>query len=281
MSLKLQNQKPLVVLAILGLGLCGTSLVAQEKPAKPVLGKTAAAPTEQTAHDAADRLAQNLHKQLDVLEDQREGLRRQRQEISDRIVAICGLSPENVKPVMLDLERELFMLTLGAETKRVRIKLLEKRVAEVTARTQEVAVHDSVAAELEKIVAARQAELKILQTHFNTGQVTASEVSKAEAELAEAEVRLAMRKQETAKPGGDDEREKLSGEVRELSMETTLEEVRGKELDSRLAKLREARGLVDRFGDESNRIAALDREIDRGRALLLQIELGVPGVQSY
>ena len=226
-------------------------------------------------------MAERLHKQLDMLQDQREGLRREREELSDRIVAVCGLSPENVKPVMLDLERELFMLKLGAETKRVRAQLLEKRVAEIAARTQDAAIHDSIAAELEKIVAARREELKLLRAQFNAAGASGGMVSKAEAELAEAEVRLAMRKQEVARPGGDGDREKLSGEVRELSIGVTLDDFRSRELDGRLVKLREARGLVDRFNDVANHIAALDREIDRGRALLLQIELGVPGLQTY
>ena len=257
--------------AMLGLALCGARLAAQEKPARPAADKGA----------AADLLAEKLHKQIDTLEAQREALRSDREQYSDRIIAMCGLSPENVKPVMLDLERELFTLNLGAKTKEVHARLLEKRVAEVATGTQELAAGDPIGVELEKIVAVRKEALKLLRVQRDAATIPANEVSKAEADLAEAEVRLALRKQEVTKPAGDGEREGLTRELRELSMAITLDEVRSKELDSRLGKLREARGMVDRFNDVANRIAALDREIDRGRALLLQIELGVPGVQTY
>ena len=153
-----------------------------------------------------------------------------RREIRDN----CGLSPENVKPVMLGLERDRFRLQIAVEPKKQHVRILTKMVAEIAkqAKTQRT---DRVTAGLLRIIDARRDTLKSLRS-AQPG-VSEDEVRKADADVAEAEVRLALREEEIARSQGDGELERLNRQLRELSTEVTLDEIRLEALERRLKAL--------------------------------------------
>jgi chromosome segregation ATPase len=177
---------------------------------------------------------------------------------------------------MLGLERDRFTLKTAVEVDRVHLDILRSRVADAAAQAAKPAPPDPVAEGLKKIVAARRAALEELRAAVRSSLAPHADLNKADAELTEAEIRLALRKEETAKAQGDGEKERLNRQLRELSAQLMLDEVRLRELDNRLHMLQNALDLVDDYNDVTGRIASIDREIEQGNARRLRAALGLP-----
>ncbi len=264
----------LAALAVAAWGLCGTGFAAEKPPAKP-----APHPGAKAAPSAAPGIADRIRDQIQALTFERGDARAKRRALEMEIRARCSLSPENVRPVMLGLERDRFALQTGVEVDRVRLDLLRSRVADAAAQAAKPAPPDPVAEGLKKIVAARRTARDMVRTAVATASAPRAEFDRAEADLAEAEIRLALRKEETAKSQTDGEKERLNRQLRELSAQLMLDEVRLRGLDSRLHMLHGALDLVDDYNDATGRIASIDREIEQDHARQLRAALGLPHEQ--
>jgi hypothetical protein len=264
-----------IAAAVVVLMLTGTRLFAAEEPA------TARGESGTTATPSANSRTKETHidrikAQLAQLTAEHHHLRDNREALARSIVDKCGLSPENVKPVMLELERERFTLRTTLLTKPLHIRFLTEKVEAITAEAKERAKSDIVAAALEKVIATRSNLLEELRKRMAVGTISATDVSKAEADLAEAQVRLALRREELAKAGGDGDLDRLNRELRELSISQFLEQARLHELDSKLKELQAVLNVVISYDDTNERIAGLSREIERLEQYLLSAAVELP-----
>jgi hypothetical protein len=242
-------------------------------PAGPAAVVIAATPIAGDSKEAA--VEKVLREQLDVLKHEREICRHEQLEMAKQIYNDCRLSPENVKPMMLELERERFKLQTSMTTTPEHLHILTEEVATIAAEAKTRDKSDAVLTILEKTIATRNKMLADLRARMATGTTTAVEVSKAEADLSDAEVRLATRREELAKTGGD-ELERLNRELRELSINHRLEQVRLRELDDKLKTLQAVLVNVSRCEDINERISSFSREIELVEHNLLDMSLARP-----
>jgi len=252
------------MLAILSLCLCGSEVIAQQpSPKSSGPGSMKASQPPDTPATVAETGSNALKKQIKQLDGMRATLFAERRDIQRQILERCGLSPENAKPLLLSLERDRFNLQISLEPERAHVRILTKMVAEIAEQAKKRSESDRVTEGLKRIVAARRAIVEKLRTLAATGQATPLEADKAEAELAEAEVRLALRAEEIARSQGDGELDRLNRQLRERSNELLLKEVRLKELDHRLGNLQGVLNMVDEYNAVSERLKTVDQDIEQ------------------
>jgi len=253
-----------VALAVVALALCGTVLAAQEPPPNPghETSPKASLPPDKPAAETPAKTAQ-MREELLRLQKEMAICLELRQELGKKILGACGLSPENVKPVMLGLERDRFALRIAMKPKEYHAHLLGDVVAKMAEQTKQRSESDQVIAGLKRIVAARQLVLEDLRTKMKGSAVSQADVAKADADLAEAEVRLALRREEIARAQGDGEMERLIRQLRELSAEVTLDQNRIEVFDKQLGMLQRVLPEVDEYDQRTKRMLSIDRLIEQ------------------
>ena len=269
----------LAALTVAAAAFAATGLAGQEPGAKAGhgTGKEAARPPEKPAAEADERAEAILRDRLAELKHRREQLREVLIRWRKETLKACGLSPENVVPVMLGLEREQFSLATEYEPKRARRDLLEKMIAETLAAAKAEGQSDVVVEYLKKIVAARELACKQLMSLHATGAVPADEVRKAEVDLVESQVRLALRKEELAKSKADAGIERLNQQLRELSLDLKQDEVRLNQVKARCALLSGARQIVDEYNQFADiELPAVSRQIEQVESRLWQLRAPLP-----
>ena len=201
-----------------------------------------------------------LKQQVDNL----HGIERQfRGEVREK----CGLSPENVMPIMLSLERDRFALEIEVKLKSARKKDLADAIAKETEVARQRGGDDQIADHLKQIVELRQAAVAALEAAQKVKVASVAEVNSAQADLAEAQIRLAQRKEELAKSHSEAAIDQLNRQLLDVSMAVTQDQLRLELLKERLASLADA----GQFLDEYNRVA--ESELPRVLLLLDQAEV--------
>jgi hypothetical protein len=256
------NLRWYAILALLGWCAGGSELIAQQpSPKSAGASTTKASQPPAIPATAVGTQASSLKRQIERLTKNRDSLLVERRDLQHLILDQCGLSPENAKPLLLSLERDRFNLRISLEPERVYVRILTQRLAEFAEQAKKRIESDRVTEGLKKIVAARRAMNEKLRAHVASGQVAQFEVDKADAELAEAEVRLALREEEIAKSQGDSELERQNRQLRERANEMSFKEARLKELDHSLSSLQGVLDMVDRYDLVNERLKAVDADI--------------------
>lgn len=216
----------------------------------------------------AERINRAVEKQVQYYQELSEKLQAKQFDLRTQVRNTCGLSPENVVPMLLSLEKERFTLQVEHKLKTARREMLAKLIAEENAKAGQAIDSDEVTEQIKKIIVARKQLLVVQKERFNQGLQNsgAGQVNSAEAELAEAELRLAMRKQELAKARAEAGGSELAGQLRVLSLECAQDEMRLEILGERLATLGKVESVLDRYK------AASDIELPRVLRLLEQAQ---------
>jgi hypothetical protein len=215
--------------------------------------------------------------QVQDLKQRAEELREKQRELRHAVQKTCGLSPENVAPILLGLERDRFNLEIEVKLKTARRESIARMIAEQTKRARDRAGTDEIVAQLKKLTAARQGALKYrhAMSDTNTSGGSLLEVSNAEADLADAEIRLATRKEELGKTheGGDEVTDRLNRQLLDVSVELTQDELRLQLLDNKLNVLGTVQNLLDDYKNTT------ESELPRVLRLLDQAETQLAGLK--
>jgi hypothetical protein len=227
-------------------------------------------PVEMEKKDQIERLAKEIHqKRLDYLAEQRA----YRKEIIEQ----CGVSPENVLPLLLALEKDWLGLKTEAMVKERREKVIEAMLAKAAGETEKPTKSDAVLQHLEKIIAVRKAALNRAQSVRKTNAIPESEVQQAEADLAEAEIRAELRKEELGKSQANAEAGRLAQQARELRIEVTMDVMRNGVLELKLGELRRARDMLDEYNRITEvELPALNRQLQELQIRLMQGQIDAP-----
>jgi hypothetical protein len=151
--------------------------------------------------------------------------------------------------------------------------IIEAMVAKAAGETEKPTKSDAVLQHLEKIIAVRKAALNRAHEVQKNNAIPASEVQQAEADLAEAEIRAELRKEELAKSPATAEAGRLAQQARELHIEVTMDVSRERVLESKLFELRKARDMLDDYNRITEvELPALNREL---------LELRLHSIQSH
>jgi multidrug efflux pump subunit AcrA (membrane-fusion protein) len=115
--------------------------------------------------------------------------------------------------------------------KEQRERAIEAMLARAAAETGKPTKSDAVLQHLEKIIAVRKAALNRAQElHETKSAIPKSDVQQTEADLAEAEIRAELRKEDLAKSQATAEAGRLAQQAHELHIEVTMDVSRYKVL---------------------------------------------------
>jgi len=170
--------------------------------AASALGQTAT-PTTQVVQSAMDRAAAELnqaHKSYDIAVDTLQATQSELRSAIGRL----DVSPETLQKAAARLDEQLESLQLEEVGSTARRRATEMAIKEEAARAEDRMKQDPVAAELQKVVAAREYQLKEAQSGHQAGMVSQADVRVAEVGLAEAKAKVAER-QHAVFTGGDSE----------------------------------------------------------------------------
>jgi chromosome segregation ATPase len=148
------------------------------------------------------------------------------------------------------MEEQRQEFQLESEAKAARMAALTENIAKLTKEVDEKVKNDAVAAELEKVVEARQQRVERIKQMVQVGQATAAELDEAMANVAEARARLMDRHGEAAERAGAGTAQEWNRELMAISVDTA-------ELKARLDKLTER---LDKFQSVADEVDQLDTQ---------------------
>jgi len=213
---------------------------------------------------AREEVFAKWNKQLDDLKSQKVKLQSEKKELRDEIYKRCGMSPENVVPSVLNIEREIFTSQIDLAEKERGKEVLAKQIAEDTENAKKNLDNDQVLKDLKTLVNDKTVAYKILEEMAKSGTAPFTDLNKAKAELSEAKIRLALREEDLTKGNGDAGTGKLNVLIRENSLALAQIEVRLDFLIRQCQRLRDTRDLVDHYTEITEiEIPRLNRQIDR------------------
>jgi hypothetical protein len=123
-----------------------------------------------------------------------------------------------------ELERQRLGMEIAA--KKARIDAMQRQMETLRRSVNEKVAEDPILKQLEKVVALRRAELEHKQALQSKGVLGKTDVSSAEVELAQAEVRVAERKQAIMQAEDGQSLSRMSGEMAAAMVD--LAEMEGK-----------------------------------------------------
>jgi hypothetical protein len=224
-----------------------------------------------------NEMEDRMQEQIAKIEAERRQYILMQREIRDDIIKTCGLSPENVLPLLLALEKERFALESQVMLKSMRQDRIERMIGGPRNGTKERTESDVVLRHLEKIVAVRKAALNRAHEVQKKNAISESDVQQAEADLAEAEIRAELRREEVAKSPADAETGRLAQQVHELRLDVAQDELQAKILDQKLAALKKARDMLDRYNEITElKIPPFSRQLQELQIRLMQAEIDRP-----
>jgi hypothetical protein len=243
-------------------GVAGNTSAAEPSPA----GATAALSASrdelrQQAIEKYKKWSMEIDRQRDVIGRERARCMAQQRGLRDEIIKTCDVSPENVLPILLALEKDRFALEIEVNLKRFRQTRIDDMMAMATSETQKRIESDGVLQHLEKIIDVRKAARDRAQALRKTSVISESDVQQAGADLDEAQIRAELRKEELAKSPAKAEAGRMVQQARELCLDLAQDELRLKILNGKLAGLKKARGLLDEYSEITDfRLPALNRQ---------------------
>jgi len=219
-----------------------------------------------------------LRQQLAALERKRDELRNdieqasdEQRKVSDVIRKEAGLadaSPEGVHAIAQKLEAESESAQLELKAKSARHDALAQAIAKLSAEAEARGKDDPVAAELAKVVEAREKEVERKRQAFGQRAASNGEVDEAVGAAAEARARLIERKMTAAATAGGDTVAAWNRELLGLSIDLAELRARAEALDVRLQQITHALSALDRRASP----ASLQQRIDDANKQMKELE---------
>jgi DNA repair exonuclease SbcCD ATPase subunit len=193
-----------------------------------------------------ERAMADAQKHLQESQLQLQALRQRVRQQTGRADA----SADAVRQELAKMEEQRQEFQLESEAKAARMAALTENIAKLTKEVDEKVKNDAVAAELEKVVEARQQRVERIKQMVQVGQATAAELDEAMANVAEARARLLDRHGEAAERAGAGTAQEWNRELMAISVDTA-------ELKARLDKLTER---LDKFQSVADEVDQLDTQ---------------------
>jgi hypothetical protein len=215
--------------------------------------------------------------QIQELKKQADGLREKQHELRTAVRDRCGLSPENVTPILLGLERDRFTLEIEVKLKAARRDALAQLIAKEAKLVQERAGSDEILEHLNKVIEARRTDLARKKQAREANAIAEQEVKDAEVNLAEAQIRVAVRREELGKSHEDPAIDRLNQQLLEISVEMTQDQLRLELLKERLTVLDSVQTLLDDYKNTTEiELPRVLRLLEQAQTQLAQVKLAIP-----
>jgi len=235
--------------------LVASSAVAQQTsdfaPAHPSAKELAE--HREAAYEDAVRTVERLKEALDEAKWEREETLVLQSKLRDALLE-HKLLPESVSDVMSALAMELIEVEVELHGKRGKIKSIERTIDALAKKSQEEAGRDEVLAKLTEIVGIRQSAMAQVRALQDNSVASEADLQSAHADLAEVELRVAIRKNELAAGGDTAALAALNEQLRSATIDLAELEARREYISERLEK---GRPLIE-LGIQHDRIAESD-----------------------
>ena len=143
---------------------------------------------------------------------------------------------EGVMGAVRSLQGTRQELRLELAGMQARQNAIAQRIAETAKGIERAASTDEIAGELARMVEFREAQVVLTRRQQGSGVATENEVMEAEAQLAEARVRLLSRREDVVRTRGGDRLEGLREELADLAVQTAEIAARLGRLDEQLSE---------------------------------------------
>jgi hypothetical protein len=205
-----------------------------------------------------------LKKQLETLRAQIDHLQQQQKDLRQQILETCNLSPENVVPSMLNMEKEILALRIDLILKD-RIKdAMASQIAEDVQNTRKTLDDDQVLKNLAELVEIKNTAYSAMKKLHASGNIPENSLLQAQTDLGEAKIRLALRKEELLKNGGNTGIDKLNQLVRENTIGLVQSRVRLDVLVNQYELLSRSLHFVERYNEIAEQsLSRVNKAIDR------------------
>jgi len=198
------------------------------------------------AHPSVVKLEQAAAEAEAQLKEARERLDALRQKLREQ-TGRSEASAERIRDELAQLENHREELELEMEAKAARVTALSENIARIAKQIEAKVQTDEVAAELQKVVDAKQRQVEVLSEDNRAGHQNRAELDEAIAQLAEARARLIERRAEALSAAGGDTVNEWNKELMGLSVDSAELQVRLQKMSERLVRFQQVGGELDEF----------------------------------
>jgi len=175
------------------------------------------------------------------------------------------VTPQHISEAAARLDQERLKLEIEQAAKNARREALAVAVADASKRMEDKVRNDRVAAELAKVVEARERALERARKATAAGAASNDELDRATEALADARAKLIERQQEASEQAGGDVLNGWNHELLSLSVDERELVAR---LDQVQARLKSMRALVDSMED----LRHMQEELEQSRSALAEAQ---------
>jgi hypothetical protein len=186
---------------------------------------------------AADDFRSRIRARIDLAGDEAARAERELMELQAKLRELSGSGPLSRGDVLGDISglwRELRSIAMKRATQSVTIEAITKKIAEAEAKATEKLKSDSVTNELQRLLELQVLHLESVKKLVETGRTSQAELADAEERLARARIELAKRREELTKSTGGDLIASLNNQLSNLSIETPQYEARLSNIEEQL-----------------------------------------------
>ncbi len=204
--------------------------------------------TERDPVDQFQRHLEQLERKHEELQDLIKRASAEQREVTDAIRKEAGLadaSPEGVHAIAQKLEAEYEAAQLELKAKSARHDALAEAIAKLSAQAEAKGNDDPVAAELAKVVEARDKDVARKQQMYGEKSVARAEVDEAMGVAAEARAKWLERKMAATAAAGGDAVAAWNKELLSLSIDLAELKARADALEVRLQQVSHALSALD------------------------------------
>jgi hypothetical protein len=195
---------------------------------------------------AADDFRSRIRARIDLAAQEAARAENELMELQAKLRELSGsgqLFRETVLANISQLSQELRSLKMKQASQSVTIEAITKKIAEVETKATEKLKSDPVTNELQRLLELQVLHFENIKKLVEDRRTSQADLADAEERLARARIELAKRREELTKSTGGDLIASLNNQLSNLSIETAQYEARLSSIDE---QLQEARGLLGR-----------------------------------
>lgn len=201
---------------------------------------------------------------------QLEERQREFEQVLRKEAGLVDVTPDGVRASLGRLEQEKQRIALDLAGQKARQRAIEEAVANLSKRAEARVEQDPIAAELQKIVAAREKEIERLRVLVKDRAIAAAEVDAAGVALAEAKAKLLERRELAARREAGDLLDTLNRDLLMLSINSAEQSARLEFIEKSLSRFQDAVRVVDQIADLEREKKQGQAEVDEARVELLR-----------
>jgi hypothetical protein len=231
----------------------------------------ALAPRPATAQDANKQRHEVIQKQLAQVRDEHAKITQTMLQLIEKHGTLV-MSRDRVLQEMGSLEEQAWNSKIEREEAAIRSQVLRDRVAKMVASAKEAETKDEVASLLEKKLAIATSKRARVDALRKSGTAPESEVEDADALVTDAQLALAMHREQRKQSPETEEIKAISRELAEIESDSIVKEKLAEVYLKRAEELKSSLLKTAEYADLERTEQSLDRKREHWEQTLLQFE---------